>query len=167
MSLKTRPVGDAEVHEILRTLRVLPQFDRFGNDELTSIVMNLKIADVPKGDTVCREGETGEAMFLIRFGEVAIQKEGKVSPLLLTVLPAGAIFGEMSLLDGSPRSASAVAQTDAGLVVIDRSGIDDLALIDEGLACNFLIAVIKTACNKIRLTQETLVKSIALLVSRA
>lgn len=165
--LATRPVEESEVFDILRLLQGIPQFERFSNEELTSVAVNLKAADVPKGTVVCTEGEAGDAMFLVRRGGVAIRKEGKAGPVTLAVLPPGAIVGEMSLLDGAPRSASVVAETDVDLVVLDRACIDDLALIDEALACNFLIAVIKTACGKIRVSQENLVKQIAQLTQRA
>jgi len=164
--LATRPVEETEVFEILRLLRGVPQFDRFTNEELTSIAVNLKAADVPEGTVICAEGDEGDAMFLVRTGEVAIRKEGKAGPVTLAVLPPGAIVGEMSLLDGAPRSASIVARSGVGLVVLDRACIDDLALIDEALACNFLIAVIKTACGKIRVSQENLVLSMAQLLRR-
>ncbi len=164
--LPTRPVEESEVFEILRLLREVPQFDRFTNEELTSIAVNMKAADVSGGTVICAEGEAGDAMFLVRRGEVAIRKQGKAGPLTLAVLPPGTIVGEMSLLDGAPRSASIVAEGDVGLVVFDRACIDDLALIDESLACNFLIAVIKTACGKIRVSLENLVLQMAQLLRR-
>lgn len=165
----TRPVEESEIFDVLRLLRGIAQFDRFTNDELTSVAVNLKAADLPKDGVVCTEGDAGDAMFLVRSGEVAIRKEGKdrsSAPVTLAILPPGAIVGEMSLLDGAPRSASVVAHTDLSLIVLDRACIDDLALIDEALACNFLIAVIKTACGKIRASQESLIGSIAELTAR-
>lgn len=162
----TRAVEETEVFDVLRLLRGIAQFDRFTNEELTSVAVNLKAADLPRDSIVCAEGDTGDAMFLVRSGEVAVQKAGAAGPTTLAVLPPGAIVGEMSLLDGSPRSASVVAHTDLSLIVLDRACIDDLALIDEALACNFLIAVIKTACGKIRATQESVIASIAELAAR-
>jgi len=68
------------------------------------------------GDSIFHEGESGEALFAVVDGEVEIRKQGR---LLETVLE-GAVFGEMALIDRSPRSADAVAKTDCTLAVVTQ-----------------------------------------------
>ena len=50
--------------------------------------------------------------------------------------------------------------------VLSKDGIDDLALVDENLACNFLIEVIKAACSKIKESRNNLISALAPLLSK-
>ena len=59
------------------------------------------------GETIFSEGDRGDQMYVIRKGEVEIERDGKI----VETLTAGGIFGEMALIDGSPRAASARAKT--------------------------------------------------------
>lgn len=68
------------------------------------------------GDYVFREGEPGEALFAVVEGEVEIRLKDRV---LETVGP-GSVFGEMALIDRSPRSADAVATTDCTLAAVTQ-----------------------------------------------
>lgn len=70
--------------------------------------------DVPSrffaaGEVIFREGERGEEFFVIRRGEVEIRSGNR----LLETLGENEIFGELALIDADPRSADAVAKTDA------------------------------------------------------
>lgn len=166
MQIHERSLTEDEIRDSLRVLRSIPQFGRFSPEEQISILMNLKLASAADGELVCMEGEVGDSMFIIRSGQISIEKSGKTGKHVLVVLDAGTIFGEMSLLDGSPRSASALAEGQAELIVITRSCMDDMALVDEQLACNFLICVIKAACGKITETQSRLINTLGPLVAR-
>ena len=55
------------------------------------------------GEVIFREGDKGNEMYVVRSGEVDIELDGKV----LETLARGGIFGEMALIDGSPRAATA------------------------------------------------------------
>ncbi|MCB9455204.1 MAG: Crp/Fnr family transcriptional regulator [Anaerolineaceae bacterium] len=69
------------------------------------------------GDTIFNEGDPGNAkMYAVKSGEVDIVHSGRV---LETVKP-GYFFGEMSLVDSSPRSATAVAKSDCHIVEVDK-----------------------------------------------
>ena len=75
-----------------------------------------------RGETLFREGDFGDRLFVIIKGEVEIIRNGEV----LTVLKAGEIFGEIALISNDPRSASAVARTDVAAVAISRSAFQQL-----------------------------------------
>ena len=79
--------------------------------------MEKKLAD---GEVLFREGERGDVMYLIREGKIKITKGGDDDEKVLAVLKEGDFFGEMAIIDGSPRSASAIAATPASLLVIDK-----------------------------------------------
>jgi CRP-like cAMP-binding protein len=165
MEIKTDGINEQDILSTLRILRGIRQFQRFNDDELTSIILNMKLATAMDGEIICMEQEIGDEMYIVRSGSIEIRKAGKNSPLILTTLGEGAIFGEMSLLDGSPRSASAIARGKTELLIISKDGIDDLSLVDEYLACNFLIEVIKIACDKIRGSHQRLISALAPLLA--
>jgi CRP-like cAMP-binding protein len=75
--------------------------------------------EFPKGTILFREGEPGREMFVVQTGKVAISKNvGDVEKVLVT-LGQGEFFGEMSILNNKPRSATATCADDAKLLVID------------------------------------------------
>jgi len=102
----------------IRHLQRVPLFSGFSEDELQRIAETSRIEDVAAGATVTKIGEPGESFFVIIDGTVAVRTPvgtgGKLHP--------GEFFGEMSLLDGEPRSATIVAITDLRLLVLDRAG---------------------------------------------
>ena len=68
------------------------------------------------GEPIFDEGSQGEKMYVVCAGKVNIEREGKV----IEELSAGDSFGEMSLIDGAPRSATARAKTDCEVAPITR-----------------------------------------------
>lgn len=82
---------------------------------------------VTAGNVLFRVGEPGESLFVVHSGSIELFiKDTAGQKIVLTLAEAGAVFGEMSLLDSEPRTATAVAVTDAELLVLDR---DDLLLL--------------------------------------
>jgi CRP-like cAMP-binding protein len=65
---------------------------------------------LPAGAAVIREGEPGDAMFVLMQGELSVTVQGKSIDYLLP----GSVLGEMAMLDSRSRSATAVAVTDVG-----------------------------------------------------
>ncbi|MCI0413587.1 cyclic nucleotide-binding domain-containing protein [bacterium] len=74
-----------------------------------------------KGELVFTEGELGSEMFIIQSGKVRIFKNIDGFDQTLTVLEKGDFFGEMSILEGMPRSASAEAEEDCDLIKINSA----------------------------------------------
>ena len=72
------------------------------------------------GDVLFNEGDKGDVMYLIRDGKVKITKGRGDDEKVLAVLKEGDFFGEMAIIDGSPRSASATATTPVTMLVIDK-----------------------------------------------
>ena len=70
----------------------------------------------PAGQTVFKEGDSGEHMFAVVKGSVEITINGK----FVDLVEAGSVFGEMALVEEKPRIATAIVKADAQLVRIDR-----------------------------------------------
>lgn len=90
-----------------------------------------------KGKVLCEEGEPGREFYLILSGTASVRRKGKK----VTTFSTGDYFGEMSLLDKGPRSATVVADTDMDLLVLGQREFS--GLIDEipGLGHKLLTAM--------------------------
>jgi CRP-like cAMP-binding protein/tetratricopeptide (TPR) repeat protein len=74
------------------------------------------------GDVIFRESDASSSLYLLSQGNVELSKSGERGPVMLAMLKPGEIFGEMGILDGSPRSATAIA---VGPVVLEETGRQD------------------------------------------
>lgn len=94
------------------------------------------------GDVVFRAGDKGDKMYVVRAGEVEIERDGKV----VETVTAGGIFGEMALIDGAPRAAAARAKTDCEVAPVSEKTF--LFLVHE--TPYFAIAVMRTLADRLR-----------------
>jgi CRP-like cAMP-binding protein len=81
---------------------------------------------VPAGEHVFLEGDLGTEMFIVLEGRVRIEKRIRGEAHVLSVLEKGDFFGEMGVLESTPRSADAFAETEAKLVAITGSRFDEM-----------------------------------------
>jgi len=72
------------------------------------------------GEIIFREGDVGEALYVIQSGKINITKKATSGELVIATLRSGEIFGEMALFDRLPRSATARASGDARILTIDK-----------------------------------------------
>ena len=79
-----------------------------------------------KGDIIFREGEMGQEMFILQFGEVLISRKVGSKDKPLTTLKQGDFFGEMALLNNQPRSASALALKSCRCLVFDAQTFENM-----------------------------------------
>ena len=79
---------------------------------------------VSAGHVIFREGQKADTAFYLQAGTVEILKQGPAGNVVVTRLEAGALFGEMAMLDDAPRSATAMAATEVNLVPIERAVFD-------------------------------------------
>jgi CRP-like cAMP-binding protein len=76
-------------------------------------------AEYPAGTVLFREGDPGDVMYVIQTGEIEIRRKMGELERVLAVLPAGEFFGEMAILTGRPRSATAVVKRPSRLLVVE------------------------------------------------
>jgi uncharacterized membrane protein len=92
--------------------------------ELANVVDAIKLS---AGETLFHTGDPGEALFVVRSGSIELYiKDTAGQKIVLTIAEEGSLFGELSLLDSGPRTATAIALSDSELLVLDR---DDLLLL--------------------------------------
>lgn len=93
-------------------IRHLPLFAKLSEADIAAILPFFRLVEYPEtGTVIFREGEPGDALFMILEGEIEIRKSiDSVTDKSLATLPAGTFFGEMALLTGETRSATAVSR---------------------------------------------------------
>ena len=79
---------------------------------------------IPKGDAIFRDGDPGEAAYLIKSGTMGIFKTVEGEGIQLATMSDGELLGEMAIIDGFARMAHAIALEDSVVVTIPRAGID-------------------------------------------
>ena len=102
-------------------LKEVPLFAGFSPNELADLASFVRPRRYPRGSIIFHQGDPGTTLYVIETGEVKLTvtaESGK--EVTLALLGPGAFFGELSLLDGGPRSANAVARVDCKLGVLDR-----------------------------------------------
>jgi CRP-like cAMP-binding protein len=96
----------------------------------------------PEGRMVMREGEAGVSMYVVMRGKVAVSIKGAV----VERIGPGGVFGEMALVDQSPRAATATTEEESVLLAISRA--DFLALVKSKPA--FAVALLKAIAERLR-----------------
>jgi small-conductance mechanosensitive channel/CRP-like cAMP-binding protein len=86
------------------------------------------------GQAVVRQGEQGDTLFLVARGEVAVRVRMEAGDKEVARLGRGALFGEMSVLTGDPRTATVMALGDATLLAVDRDAFERILSREPELA---------------------------------
>ena len=141
--LSAATVKQGDKIERLKGVRI---FEVCSQRQLRSIARIARVFDAPAGTMLTRVDEPGDEFFLILDGtasvDVATETRGPLRP--------GAFFGEMSLLDGGPRSATIVAETPVRLLVISRRNFSVLFEDVPGLTQSLLV----TLSRRVRQAEE-------------
>jgi CRP-like cAMP-binding protein len=142
--------------ELMTTFPLLEGFTENGTRRLLAAG---EVKELAAGDALLQEGEAAEFAVLILKGkiEVFVEREGK--RLTLTEAGPGTILGELALLCGIPRSASARAKEDATILKWDDESLHTLLLRDRSLAQRIFRQTLRTLVDKERELVDSLVKA--------
>ena len=92
---------------------------------LSDLARQARICTYPSGSTIFEEGDHGDCMHVLRSGAVKVVRPSQDEDgLVLDVLGPGKVFGELAVLNSSPRTATLVALADSTTVVVDKVGFD-------------------------------------------
>nr|HEX4318118.1 DUF1003 domain-containing protein [Kofleriaceae bacterium] len=106
----------------IELLKAIPLFESLEEPDLVALADRLREVEVAKEAAVFSQGDEGDAMYVIESGAVDIvaTASGGKQKAVVASLFKPQYFGELSLLDGAPRSATAVASRDCRLLALDR-----------------------------------------------
>ncbi|QTA79895.1 Histidine kinase domain-containing protein [Desulfonema limicola] len=116
-----------EMSNFFEFLRGVPFFRSLPDSDIETIKETCREKLYKTGDIICNEGDIGDNLFIIVCGSVEIWKNYKTNNNdLLSVYGPGQLFGELSLIDDSPRSATVVARQDCKLLSIQRDDFNEI-----------------------------------------
>lgn len=152
---KLRSEGTRET-QITEILKKIPIFEDLAKRELGGIERILHKREYRKDETIFREGEPGVGMYIIQTGRVQIvQETGK---RLLAELTNGEFFGEMALLDESPRSATAVATESCTILGFFQPDLFGLIERNPQLGVKIVLRLARSIGERLRRANEQLQK---------
>jgi CRP/FNR family transcriptional regulator, cyclic AMP receptor protein len=134
-------------------LAEVPLFSRLDDLEREALSAMLRPRTFLAGEKIFSVGERGDALYIIRKGQVRLElttNEGEC--LLLDEIDAGEVIGEISFLDAGPRSASAIAAIDSELLEFERGQLLNFVRSNPHAALDLLGVV----ANRIRSTDQLL-----------
>jgi CRP/FNR family cyclic AMP-dependent transcriptional regulator len=117
-------------------------FDKALLGEVTAALKQRPLQPFPAGRKIMNEGEKGGFMYVVVKGGVAVSIKSRV----VERAGPGGVFGEMALVDQSPRAASAIAETDAELLPVNRD--DFLSLVKTTPA--FAVSLLRSLAERLR-----------------
>ena len=145
----------ANLEDARRLLGKGALFRNLAPNDRDSLVARARIRSFNAGDTIFLMGDLHDSMIAILEGEVRISipsVDGK--ELVLAIVYAGEVFGEIAMLDGKPRSADATALTICTLAVLDRR--DVLAVLNRNPSA--WLGLVEVLCSRLRYTDQQLVE---------
>jgi CRP/FNR family transcriptional regulator, cyclic AMP receptor protein len=135
----------------------IPLFESLTPEDLASLSGRLEAMDFNEGDVIFNQGDEGSALFIIEDGAVEISYgEGK-SKVRLAALFTGQYFGELSLFDGAPRSATATAAKRSRLIRLDRDDLVDFVNKNPAAA----LRIIAEMSERLRQTNELMSRQVS------
>jgi CRP-like cAMP-binding protein len=135
-------------------LKTVAFFDRLSNRQLKNVSGIMFERTYDTDELIFEEGQPGAALFLILEGKVAVEIYRETSTTRLAVLESGAFFGEMALLDDTPRSANARALEPTRTLALYRNDLNDLVDRDAKTACQVYRSLAGMIGDRLRLTNE-------------
>lgn len=134
-------------------------------DDLTvadamKVVTYMRPKIIRAGTVFIREGEVqrNDYMLLVLEGDIAVENElpGHQESMVVNVIGPGHLIGEMGLLDGSPRSATCIANTDVAVAVLSRTALMRLLKDEPRVGARLLLAISTRMAQRLRETTRKL-----------
>ena len=123
-------------------LRKVPLFAEFPDADREAVAALMMTRHYPKHAVLVYEGDPGDALFIVVEGNVAVTRvsnDGKET--ILTILREGEFFGEMGVLDGSPRSATIKALRDVDVAILARKDFLELLGKSPSMTLTLVLAL--------------------------
>lgn len=141
----------------IRNLREVELFRSLTDTELERLAPLFEEASFSADEIIVNEGDAGETLCIITDGEVNVSRKiGEDEDLVLAKFTPNMFFGEISLIDEKPRSATIKALTDGRYYTMKREAFMNLLNSDPAMASKMMLSLSKVFCNRLRRTGEQL-----------
>lgn len=134
----------SSLEKFAKMAQVVPLFNHLDAEDVAKIFAKGLTMQVPKGDVIFYKDTTGNQMYVVLGGTVALFD----GPKHLTNLHVGDMFGEMALINREPRSATAVAAEDTKVFVLTETLFEKL--MTKRVAIRMLFNIIGTLSHRLR-----------------
>ncbi len=143
--------------EDIKLLKIIPLFKGFSTTELANVSMVAKSKLYEAHDAIVKEKARGDGVYIIKSGKVRVVKTDSFGDEhVLAYLGRGEYFGEISLVDQAPRSASVIAEEDTECLVIKHTDFQNLIAGDKEIERKFYKAFSVVLCERLRIANENL-----------
>ncbi len=133
-------------------LRRIPLFAGLDDAELARLAAVADTVELEAGDVLIREGDAGDALFVVLDGELAVTKRSGKVDVPLAVVGPGEVQGELAVLEGRPRTATVRAVGPATLLRLRRDALLDVLGRQPELA----LSLLRTTAGRLRSTESLL-----------
>ncbi len=142
--------------ERIEILKNAGLFAKLNESELAVLSDNSELISAPAGSVIFRESETADALYIVRSGEIAINRNTNGETTCIATFIEGETFGEFDLFENSPRSATAVAEKDSRILRFPAQGTSFRELLELhcGMAARILHRFLATVAARIRYTNS-------------
>jgi uncharacterized membrane protein len=122
-------------------LAEVPFFELLDDEQRATLAARVETTTAPVGQHMFSYGDPGDSLYIVRSGVVEIYSRNDTGErIVLETARTGDFFGEISLLDGGPRTASAVVLEDLDAVVVDREDLEEFLRLCPAAALSLLTA---------------------------
>ncbi len=139
-------------------LKEIPIFSELSAKELRKVEAICYDRFYKEGEEIFHEGEPGTGMYIIKTGHVHISKKHEEHETQIAALEPGDFFGELALLDESPRSATAIATAASEIIGIYRPDFLDLIKRDPWAGTSILLKLAELIGMRLKEASEKLKK---------
>jgi len=139
-------------------LRDFSLFADFSDRELRHLLRLMRRWDLPQGTVVVSEGGPGGSCFIIVRGSIDVTVRVRGRQQLLARLPAGSIFGQVSLISGEARTATCSMPNDGVILELERKPCETLLSVGSRTALKFLAALNQDLISALRGADQRLLQ---------
>jgi len=143
----------------IELMQQMPIFGAISAEAIEFLLEPAPVIRVAAGDFFCREGDPADCMYVLERGRVTVSKSWQGRQLLLRHFSQGDCFGEMALLDLSPRSASVRADEDCSAIRITPDNLLRLFEHDAEQFALIQMNIGREISRRLRLTDELLFRA--------
>ncbi len=145
-----------DIEDKIKIIKKSPIFKNLSKEECSHIAEVAEELKYKKGSIIFEENAQPDGFYIITEGEVEILKRGEDSPEVLAIKGEGDVFGEMSVIDELPRSASIKAKTDIALLKLNKDVFNNLLNSFSHIS----LEIARSICQTVRATNINYIKDL-------